>query len=268
MAKKPQRQSSDKSSPTKRSSSRRKPPISSGLTEQQELEECLAELQPQRKTKPPALTAADGPALEGLEPVGGELDLGAMERLAPTGAPSPAAPAVEEDSPPVLVPRFCLCEMPDGEFPSVRVFPNQEGLLRRLGSLEGELVNVWCFYGVPLRLSQANAKGRRYLKMGHRLFLVPLAANEPLQEADESEIELELQDDGWLGPPTMAADNSEYLAGNEALRQELGGWDEGTGPVLLDQEGEEADDGYKSDYLDPDSPNFEEENPDEFPDDP
>ena len=49
-------------------------------------------------------------------------------------------------------PAWCLCEMPEGDYSRVRVFPDVEHLVRHIGRLEGEEVSVWAFYGTtPIR---------------------------------------------------------------------------------------------------------------------
>ena len=42
-------------------------------------------------------------------------------------------------------PAWCLCEMPEGDYSRVRVFPDVERLVRYIGRLEGEEVSVWAF---------------------------------------------------------------------------------------------------------------------------
>lgn len=50
---------------------------------------------------------------------------------------------------------WCLCEMPEGEFPRIYIFPSLQRLAEAIAKREGKETACWAMYGVPLRLSQA-----------------------------------------------------------------------------------------------------------------
>ena len=104
-------------------------------------------------------------------------------------------------------PKWCLCEVDSSGFPRVRIFHTLELMLARMTSLEGEEVAAWPFYGMPMRFTKTHAKlGRRFLYLPGEENVV-MVVNDPLEppriiSRDEAEVlELEFQEDGWLGEP-------------------------------------------------------------------
>lgn len=123
----------------------------------------------------------------------------------------PAKPPSEPDD---VTPRWCLCEMPEGGYPKIRIFHDLAGLCRHITRLEGEEISVWPFYGVPIRFttSRDGTPGRRYVFLPHEAQAVEL----PCHPEDEPKLvpteglnvgvtdALDFQYDGWLGDPALA----------------------------------------------------------------
>lgn len=100
--------------------------------------------------------------------------------------------------------RYCLVEGPDGEWSSVRVFKTPEGLARRIGSMEGQDMVVWAFFGIPLRITKGP---QRYLLLpdGQQAITIPLYDGGPVQFVDADLLsEREIQEDGFVGRPELA----------------------------------------------------------------
>lgn len=116
--------------------------------------------------------------------------------------------------------QWCLCEMPEGDFPRVFAYSSLERLVEAIASREGEETAVWPMYGVPLRLTRSlpNAKrheGRvRYLLLPNQKAAV-ISKDEPFRLIDQSLLpeNLELQDEGWLGDPEMLKEQEYYMEG-------------------------------------------------------
>ncbi len=112
---------------------------------------------------------------------------------------------------------WCLCEVVEGEFPVMRVFPELEGLVQALAEREGKMVHVWPMYGLPLQLTQsfipANGKACRFLRLpntGKSVLVVKGGAYELVDDTTTPAVEL--QQDGWLGDP-------DYVAGDEFFQE-------------------------------------------------
>lgn len=100
--------------------------------------------------------------------------------------------------------RYCLVECPDGDWSMVRMFKQPEGLARRIGQLEGEDMVVWAMYGIPLRITKGP---QRYLMLpdGQTALTIPVIEGGPVKQVDADLLDsLELQDDGYIGPPELA----------------------------------------------------------------
>jgi hypothetical protein len=125
-------------------------------------------------------------------------------------------PSLLEDDYPVD-PKFCLCEIPEGEYPQVRVFMRggAEALVRYIGSLEGKEVAAWAFLGVPLRLTVVDPKlKRRYLILpgGTHALVVPKTDKEPIETVSVDDLpDLDMSNEGWLGESAFLESKSFYL---------------------------------------------------------
>lgn len=104
----------------------------------------------------------------------------------------------EEDS------RFGCVECESGEFPIVRLFKTADALARHIGKLEGRDVSVVPFYGSYLRIS---AGRQRYMQLpdGESLILVPRDGIGAATIVDADLVDFEWQEDGFIGPPELAA---------------------------------------------------------------
>ncbi len=107
--------------------------------------------------------------------------------------------------------RFGCVESENGEFATLRMFRDADALARYLGAIEGEDKVVWCFFGTPLRFTRGP---QRYLMMPDQntALSIPLVKGAKLVRADADLIDLEYQDDGFVGPA--------YLANTDGLQVE------------------------------------------------
>ncbi len=115
-------------------------------------------------------------------------------------------------------PRWCICEMPEGDFPRVKMYPKIEPLVRRLGELEGQETAVWVFYGIPLRFTLPYGKSRgRFLFLPGEIEALSIPKSEhdkPERVSAELLGHMEWQDDGWLGDPSFSEGVAEdYFVG-------------------------------------------------------
>ncbi len=103
--------------------------------------------------------------------------------------------------------RWCVVESPDGEWAQLRAFRNPEGLARRLQQLEGQDTVVWCFYGVPLKLTKGP---QRLLTMpgGRQMVQIPVFEGGPVRLVDaEAAGKVAFLETGYVGPPELAEAN-------------------------------------------------------------
>jgi hypothetical protein len=125
---------------------------------------------------------------------------------APDPLPSPAlppAPAGGEAVPGPDAVHYGLVECPDGQPPVVKLFPSVRRLAGHLAALEGQDVYVALFVGRPLSLTRAPGRWLVFPDgSGLRLPRGPSDVPEMEPELPEG---LELQDDGFLGPPELLA---------------------------------------------------------------
>lgn len=115
---------------------------------------------------------------------------------------------------------WCLCEMPEGDFPRVFVFPTLQRLTEAIAKREGQEVAVWPMYGIPLRMTKAipnpNNGGAltRYLLLPNQLAAV-VSVKEPYKLIEQSVLpdDIETEDEGWLGDPTMLEQQGYFVDG-------------------------------------------------------
>jgi|TARA_R110000824_G_scaffold82768_15_gene207515 hypothetical protein len=115
-------------------------------------------------------------------------------------------------------PAWCLCEMPEGDYSRVRVFPDLDHMVKHIGRLEGEEVSVWAFYGTPLRITQPmGSPGQRYLLISEQEVIpIPHRGGEVLRPVSENQILPEVQEDGWLGDAAFTQGSTETYYAYEA----------------------------------------------------
>jgi hypothetical protein len=115
-------------------------------------------------------------------------------------------------------PAWCLCEMPEGDYSRVRVFPDVEHLVRHIGRLEGEEVSVWAFYGTPLRITRSmGSPGQRYLLVSDQEVVpIPHGGERVLYGITENHTLPGVQEDGWLGDEAFTQGNTENYYAYEA----------------------------------------------------
>lgn len=126
--------------------------------------------------------------------------------------------AVEVDTPF----SWCVCEMPEGDFPRVRVFSDFEVMVRHVGKLEGDEVSVWIFYGTPIPITQPGPDGGRYMITSrNEAFRVPQAEREEVESVViEKTSSMVLQEDGWLGDPSLTETATATYYAHEAPKDD------------------------------------------------
>lgn len=100
--------------------------------------------------------------------------------------------------------RFCLVEIPDGQWPKLRAYKSADALARRLQVLNDQDVSVWCYYGIPLKVSKDQP---RYLELpnGYQFVTVPPFAGVPPTTVDAAAVgDVEWETRGYLGPAYLA----------------------------------------------------------------
>lgn len=112
----------------------------------------------------------------------------------------PVSPPVNADMGEVL---FGLVECRDGEYPLMRIFRRAEDLARHLGTLEGEDVAVWAYYGIAMPFT-AGPMRYLYLPDNQHALTVPTYEGGPVRKVRTDILSLAMQEDGFLGPPELA----------------------------------------------------------------
>jgi hypothetical protein len=100
--------------------------------------------------------------------------------------------------------RYCLVEHPDGEWSNVRLFKTLEGLARRIGSLEGQDMQLWAFYAIPLVFTKGK---QRYLMApdGASAIQIPIYEGAPIKTIASDLLDgTPTQEDGFVGPVELA----------------------------------------------------------------
>ena len=118
----------------------------------------------------------------------------------------------------VIEHHWCLCDMPEGDFPRVHLYTTIQGLTEAIARREGQETAVWAMYGVPLRLTKPVTTGdgqkSRYLLLPNQLAAPVSTSGEFRLVTQESLPEnLETEEDGWLGDPTYFSNQRYYLSG-------------------------------------------------------
>lgn len=112
---------------------------------------------------------------------------------------------------------WCLCDMPEGEFPRVHIYQSLSRLVESVVKREGQETAVWVTYGVPLRLTKpwalSGGKKVRYLLLPNNLAAV-VSGSEPFSIISQDELpsDIEIQDEGWLGDPEYLNYQDYYLS--------------------------------------------------------
>jgi len=129
---------------------------------------------------------------------------------------------------------WCVCEMPEGDFPRVRVFSEFEALVRHIGKLEGQEVSVWVFYGTPISLTKKDDFGGRYLMPSRQeAFRIPTIPAETVLAVDSLQVgQLDVQEDGWLGDPSLTESTTSTYYAREAPRDDEFDPDDDQGEAL------------------------------------
>lgn len=114
---------------------------------------------------------------------------------------------------------WCLCEMPEGDFPRVYAFSSLPRLVEAIAKRDGQETAVWAMYGIPLRVTKPvfskGSKGKvRYLLLPNQL-AVQVSTEADCDFIDQSLLpdNVETQDEGWLGDPGYLKEQSYFVEG-------------------------------------------------------
>lgn len=125
-------------------------------------------------------------------------------------------PRSSEDVPEVASdPAWCICEMPEGDFPRIRVFQDFEVMVRHLANLDGQEVSAWVFFGSPLSFTTHDVAGYRYLLTSSSEAYRVSKDEGPVISVPVGKLQdVSLREDGWLGDVELAEASSEsyYLS--------------------------------------------------------
>lgn len=117
---------------------------------------------------------------------------------------------------PAIQHSWCLCEMPEGEYPNVRLYSDLSGLLTSIASREGDETAVFALYGVHLEITEATSPADG--SEGVRYLLLPQNMAAKVKEGGEAEIISQDDEDlpksehlGWLGRSRLTDDTEYFL---------------------------------------------------------
>jgi hypothetical protein len=97
-------------------------------------------------------------------------------------------------------PQYFMVEDPDGEWSTLKMFRNEEGMLRRLRELDGQDVTVWLAYGIQIPFSKKVAGDVRTVFMPND---TARRLDPKFTRVDELDVAVTMQDDGYLGPDEL-----------------------------------------------------------------
>jgi hypothetical protein len=112
---------------------------------------------------------------------------------------------------------WCLCDMQEGDFPRVHVYPNLQSLTEAIAKREGKETAVWAMYGIPLQLTKPvlkpNGDKQRYLLLPNQM-AVTVGSKEDYQMVEQSLLPaMDLEETGWLGNPLYLESQQFYTPG-------------------------------------------------------
>ena len=112
---------------------------------------------------------------------------------------------------------WCLCDMQEGDFPRVHVYPNLQSLTEAIAKREGKETAVWAMYGIPLQLTKPilkpNGDKQRYLLLPNQM-AVTVGNKEDYQMMEQSLLPpTTLEETGWLGNPLYLESQQFYTPG-------------------------------------------------------
>lgn len=111
---------------------------------------------------------------------------------------------------------WCLCEIPDGELPSVMAYSNLEDLITAFRNKDNTDSFVWIFYGQPLQFTKAikTSKGN-----GVRYLMLPegkaVSVTKDMRTIDQSllDIESQVEHSGWMGDLSIFSNKQFFIEG-------------------------------------------------------
>lgn len=112
------------------------------------------------------------------------------------------------------VPRFCLVESENGEWPRLRICNNAEALVKQMAAVEGKDMTVFPFYGIPLRFSKGP---QRYLILpdGETALSIPVVEGAKIQRVEAELLGLEVEPNNFVGPPELADPDGVEMEGRK-----------------------------------------------------
>lgn len=127
-------------------------------------------------------------------------------------------PDAEYDWSQAIEHHWCLCDMPEGDFPRVHLYTTVQGLAEAIARREGQETAVWAMYGVPLVLTKpvntGDSQKARYLLLPNQMAAL-VSTKEPFRFLEQSQLpdNLETEDEGWLGDSAYRATQQFFSAG-------------------------------------------------------
>ena len=102
--------------------------------------------------------------------------------------------------------RFGIVECADGEWSVLRLYKSSDALAHRIGQLDGSDTVVWCFFGVPIQITQGTP---RYLLLEGSENAICVQKTGKCSRVPVSQLEpIAIQHDGFLGPDDLVREQA------------------------------------------------------------
>lgn len=111
---------------------------------------------------------------------------------------------------------WCLCEIHDGELPSVRAYSNLEDLIKAFRTKENTDSFVWIFYGQPLQFTKPiktqKGSGIRYLMLPEGK---AVSVTKDMITIDQSLLDIgsQVEQTGWMGDLSIFNNKQFFVEG-------------------------------------------------------
>lgn len=111
---------------------------------------------------------------------------------------------------------WCLCEIPDGELPTLVAYSNLEDLITAFRNKESTDSFVWIFYGQPLQFTKPiktqKGSGIRYLMLPEGK---AVSVTKDMITIDQSllDIESQVEQTGWMGDLSIFNNKQFFVEG-------------------------------------------------------
>ena len=120
--------------------------------------------------------------------------------------------------------KWVLCNMPEGEFPTVSIYPTLARLADAIAKQEGKETAVWAMYGLPLQLTQGvsgpGGVTRFLLLPNQTAAVVGSKSSGEIISCEDLPDGIQLQDGGWLGDPSWVNAGNYFIDGHSPADNE------------------------------------------------